>query len=51
MLAPRIFLAVDKYGQSFRPGEASAGIHNPCIGYLGKTGVMDFGSPLRGAAE
>jgi hypothetical protein len=28
---------------SFRPSEASAGIHNPCRGYSGNTGVMDSG--------
>jgi len=28
---------------SFRPSEASAGIHNPDTDYVGQTGVMDSG--------
>jgi hypothetical protein len=33
---------------SFRPSEASAGIHSPGADHCGTTGGMDSGTPLRG---
>ena len=46
-MSPRPRRLLKNSPRSFRPSEASAGIHNPCLNYCGNAGVMDSGiAPL-----
>src|SRR5947199_5606486 len=41
-------MVIPNLSASFRPSEASAGIHNPSHNVIRDTGVMDSGTPRRG---